>query len=251
MNSQNTSSKPHPHRQLLETYFEIILGKKIFHKEVHLYHDLRPTYFIHISILPRKLLVIRLQQTRSCQHWSLSSVLRPLGLKLCNPLRPSGAYTCFSKLGLHWLRLWLAASLAQSQYLNQYWLVISWPLGNKFERHLNQNKSIFITKTNAFENVVCKMESLFSSVLSPNVFLTHWGWVTHICVSKLTSIGSDNGLSPVRCRTIIWNNAVILLIGLLGANYIEILTKIHTFSVKKMHLKILSAKCLQFCLSLT
>ena len=27
-------------------------------------------------------------------------------------------------------------------------------------------------------------------------FLTHWGRVTHICVSKLTSIGSDNGLSP-------------------------------------------------------
>ena len=28
--------------------------------------------------------------------------------------------------------------------------------------------------------------------------LTHWGRVTHICVSKLTIIGSDNGLSPGR-----------------------------------------------------
>ena len=28
--------------------------------------------------------------------------------------------------------------------------------------------------------------------------LTHWGRVTHICVSKLTIIGSDNGLSPCR-----------------------------------------------------
>ena len=27
-------------------------------------------------------------------------------------------------------------------------------------------------------------------------FLTHWGRVTHICVSKLTIIGSDKGLSP-------------------------------------------------------
>ena len=26
--------------------------------------------------------------------------------------------------------------------------------------------------------------------------LTHWGWVTHICVNKLTIIGSDDGLSP-------------------------------------------------------
>ena len=28
--------------------------------------------------------------------------------------------------------------------------------------------------------------------------LTHWGRVTHICVSKLTTIGSDNGLPPGR-----------------------------------------------------
>ena len=28
--------------------------------------------------------------------------------------------------------------------------------------------------------------------------LTHWGRVTHICVSELTTIGSDNGLSPDR-----------------------------------------------------
>ena len=34
--------------------------------------------------------------------------------------------------------------------------------------------------------------------------LTHfWGWVTHICVSKLTIIASDNGLSPGRRQAII------------------------------------------------
>ena len=27
------------------------------------------------------------------------------------------------------------------------------------------------------------------------IALTHWGWVTHICISNLTIIGSDNGLS--------------------------------------------------------
>ena len=43
--------------------------------------------------------------------------------------------------------------------------------------------------------------------------LTHWGRVTHICVSKLTIIGSDNGLSPGRRQAIIWTNAGILLIG--------------------------------------
>ena len=30
--------------------------------------------------------------------------------------------------------------------------------------------------------------------------LTHWGRVMHICVVKLTIIGSDNGLSSGRCR---------------------------------------------------
>ena len=43
--------------------------------------------------------------------------------------------------------------------------------------------------------------------------LTHWGRVVHICVSKLTIIGSDNGLSPGLRQAIIWTNAGILLIG--------------------------------------
>ena len=32
--------------------------------------------------------------------------------------------------------------------------------------------------------------------------LTHWGQMTHICVSDLTSIGSNNGLSPGRRQAI-------------------------------------------------
>ena len=52
--------------------------------------------------------------------------------------------------------------------------------------------------------------------------LTHWGRMTHICVSKLTITGSDNGLSPERHQAIIWTNAEILLIGPLGTNFSEI-----------------------------
>ena len=63
--------------------------------------------------------------------------------------------------------------------------------------------------------------------------LTHWGRVTHICVSKLTIIGSDNGLSPGRCQAIIWTNAGILLIGPLGTKFNEISIKIHTFHSRK------------------
>ena len=67
--------------------------------------------------------------------------------------------------------------------------------------------------------------------------LTHWGRVTHICVSKLAIIGSDNGLSPGRRQAIIWTNAGILLIGPLGTNFSEILTEIYIFSFKNMLLK--------------
>ena len=52
--------------------------------------------------------------------------------------------------------------------------------------------------------------------------LTHWGGVTHICVVKLTIIGSDNGLSPGRRQAIIWTNAGILIIGPLETNFSEI-----------------------------
>ena len=80
--------------------------------------------------------------------------------------------------------------------------------------------------------------------------LTHWGWVTHICVSKLTTIGSDNGLSPSRRQAIIWTNAGILLIGPSGTNFSEILIKIHKYSFKKMHLKMSPGRFRPFCLGL-
>ena len=80
--------------------------------------------------------------------------------------------------------------------------------------------------------------------------LTHWGRVTHICVSKLTIIGADNGLSPGRRQAIIWTNVGILLIGPLGTNVNEISIQIHAFSFKKFHLKMSSGKCRPFCLGL-
>ena len=74
--------------------------------------------------------------------------------------------------------------------------------------------------------------------------------MTHICVGKLTTIVSDNGLSPGRRQAIIWTNAGILLIGPSWTNFGEILIEIHTFSFKKMHLKISSGKWRPFCLGL-
>ena len=80
--------------------------------------------------------------------------------------------------------------------------------------------------------------------------LTHWGRVTHKCVSKLTIIGSDNGLSPDRRQAIIWTNTGILLIRSIGTNFSEILSEIHAFSLNKMHFKMSSDKWRPFCLGL-
>ena len=71
--------------------------------------------------------------------------------------------------------------------------------------------------------------------------LIHWCRVTHICVSKLTTFGSDNGLSPGRHQAIIWTNAGMIL----GTNCSEILSKIHALSFKKRRLKMSPVKCLR------
>ena len=71
--------------------------------------------------------------------------------------------------------------------------------------------------------------------------------MTHICVGKLTIIGSDNGLSPGRRQAIIWTNAGILLIEPKETNFNEIVNEIRTFSYKEMHLNVSSAKRRTFC----
>ena len=75
--------------------------------------------------------------------------------------------------------------------------------------------------------------------------------MTHICVGNLTIIGSDNGLSPGRRQAITWTNDGILLIGPLGTNFSEMLIEIHTFSLKKIHLKMSSGKWRPIYLGLT
>ena len=83
--------------------------------------------------------------------------------------------------------------------------------------------------------------TLFQNTISWLSDLTHWGRVTHICVRKVTIIGSDNGLSPHRRHAIIQTNAEILLIRPLGTKFSEILIKFKMFSFKKMHLIMSSA----------
>ena len=52
--------------------------------------------------------------------------------------------------------------------------------------------------------------------------------------------GSDHGLSPGRYQAIVWAITGILLKGPTRTNFSDILIKIHTFSLKKMHLKMVA-----------
>ena len=129
--------------------------------------------------------------------------------------------------------------MAPSHYLNQcgLWLVISFCVIH-LRAILQQVPKLLLCIAN-----YCRISKGASA-------LTHWGRVMHICVGKLNIIGSYNGLSPRRRQAIIWTNAGILLIRPLGTNFSEILFSKQTFSFKKMHLKMSSAKWRPFCLGL-
>ena len=90
--------------------------------------------------------------------------------------------------------------------------------------------------------------SLYS--LGQMASLTYWVWMTHKCVSKLTMIGSDNGLSPGRRQVIIWANVWISLNRPMGTNFSEIMIEICKFPFKNMNWNLSSGNWRPFCLGL-
>ena len=71
-------------------------------------------------------------------------------------------------------------------------------------------------------------KTVFPGMGIPMLKIRQWGdrlifnsLRTHICVNKLTIIGSDNGLSPGRRQAIIWTNAGIVLIRTSGTNKLQ------------------------------
>ena len=76
--------------------------------------------------------------------------------------------------------------------------------------------------------------------------LTHWPLVSHISISKLTVIGSDNGLLPVQHQAIIWTSAAILLIRPKGTYFSEILSKIKKF-IEENAFENVTCKVAPFC----
>ena len=116
---------------------------------------------------------------------------------------------------------------------NWCWVIVKWTLRNKRHWKFNQNMKIFINEihskllsvtwwpfcpggddliefsrtSNDVRAWICNYIHTEGWYVNTNSYpiLTHWGRVTHICVSKLTIIGSDNGLSPGRRQAIILN----------------------------------------------
>ena len=152
-------------------------------------------------------------------------------------------------LNLRWVSGWYGILQYWSVVANEYIVSsISHGLPKYFNypRHLN-NSAWRKVKINVYFHIVSQHINAWHFLRKQ---LTHWSRVTHICVSKLSILGSDNGLSPGRRQAIIWTNAGILLIGPLGRNFSEILIEINTFSLKKLLLKTSSAKWRPFCLGL-
>ena len=71
-----------------------------------------------------------------------------------------------------------------------------------------------------------------------------------MCVSEITIIGSDIGLSRGRHQAIIWTNAGMLLIWTIELNFNKILIEIRTFSFKKNPFENVFWKRRSFCLYL-
>ena len=79
---------------------------------------------------------------------------------------------------------------------------------------IHELSTVFMHYISIFMHEIAYADKAWKMLSSPQKVhrLTHWGRVTHLCVSKLTIIGSDNGFSPGRRQASIWTNAKILLI---------------------------------------
>ena len=142
-------------------------------------------------------------------------------------LKSSGSFIIYYKN--HWLYCILFFCFFHRLTLF-VWLILNETLLG-LQRRLVWMSVLWWRGKESFHNSARPLEAIVVATI------THWGQVTHICVDKLTIIGSDNDLSPGRCQAIIWTNAGIMLIGPLGTNFSEIVIEIYIFLLKKMHLE--------------
>ena len=119
-------------------------------------------------------------------------------------------------MGIHTSKGWLFCTIV---WVKSCDFEFYWPpeLNSVYTLKPRQNGSVSAEDFSYAFSRIKMLESplTFLWLLFLGVGLTHWSRVTHICVSDLTLIGSDNGLSLGRRQAIIWTNVGILLIGTL------------------------------------
>ena len=115
---------------------------------------------------------------------------------------------------MHWIwayihhnKAWLAAHIpVEAPGLEMvYWLLC---VQNNFQMAIMNNIDIIemwfeIINVYRCASILGAKTSAGTMVAHLWSHLTRWGWVMHICVSKLSILGSDNGLSPGRRQAII------------------------------------------------
>ena len=122
---------------------------------------------------------------------------------------------CIHYSNITWARLhkslaaWIFCSIVYSEYQQQEF---HWSLMDSLHKWPVVPKRILYHYV-LFPVLLAKRIMIIHKKKKSINYLTHWCWVMHICVSKWTIIGSNNGLSPGRRQAIIWTNAGILTIG--------------------------------------
>ena len=98
----------------------------------------------------------------------------------------------------HWFRKWLDINNTDVISMAQYKTVVSPPV--KHWRYQSLQQAMDTSITLWFTFLATRAPSQYKDhLLGMGIsMLTLWGRVTHICVTKLNIIGSDNGLLPGR-----------------------------------------------------
>ena len=115
----------------------------------------------------------------------------------------------------------------------------------KVNRHSEYNE--LCHKLLSFTNMLRKSGKSINWLLKCTSF--HWSSTVNITPScrlyasvNWVSIGSGNGLSPIRCQAITWANAGVLSVGPVRTHFSEIRIGILVCLFKKMQLELSSAK---------
>ena len=126
----------------------------------------------------------------------------------------------------------------QHHYLNQWWLI---GIGIRCHSPEKLHKSAY-----EFIRKIMFEDWIFEATSSSQIQLINSD-PPNAALNRI-SIGSDNGLSPIRRQSIIWTSAWISLIGPWGTNFNGILIEMQPFLLRKMRLRMSSGKGRPFCL---